>query len=111
MGTASLDQTQRTFLSRWSLPNAPRQLYISVPAVTPWSCRVTCSLLKKTRAYMQDPSTGNLKPWGPRASTVTLMCDLDRPGFDPRDSDTRVHHQSLSFLCILPGYSSDCIQF
>ena len=57
------------------------------------------------------PAPGASEPWGPRVSSVTMLCDLDRPASDPRDSETRVHHQVLSFLCILPGCSLECIQF
>ena len=42
---------------------------------------------------------------------LTWMCDLNRPVSDPRDLGTRIHHLSLSFLCIHPACSSESIQF
>ena len=72
MGTASLDQTKRTLLSRWSLPTAPRHLCTSEPAGTPQRCVATSSLCKKTaEGPVQAPSTGSLGA----LQTVCLQCD------------------------------------
>ena len=71
-GTESPDQANRTSLSRWSLPAAPRHLCTSAPAVTPQRCTTTSSLCKKTdEGPMRAPSTGSLRA----LQTTCLQCD------------------------------------
>ena len=48
---------------------------------------------------------GASEPWGPRASSVTLLCDLDRPASDPRDSG----HVSTIRFCLSSASSLDAV--
>ena len=43
---------------------------------------------------------GASEPWGPRASSVTLLCDLDRPASDPR------HSGHVSTIRLYPSFAS-----
>lgn len=81
-------------------PTTLRHLRTSVPAQLLGFALATCSCRKDKGPTCRILALG-LMPWGPRASSVTLMCDLRRTCQPQGLGDACHHPQALSFLCIL----------